>query len=96
MLKCSRCKKQLTDKEALTRKNEAGEREIICPACFEAATGVDYKTFAYRREVAKQTFFATVFCLGATVYAFIEKGPLYGAIGLVLTVLIFLFAGKAR
>ena len=96
MLKCTRCKRNLTDKEALTHKNAAGEREIICPECFEAATGVDYKTFAYRREVAKQTFFATLFCFGATIYAFVEKGPMYGAAGLVLTALIFFFAGKAR
>ena len=80
----------------MKRKNEQGEEEIICPACFEAATGVDYKTFAYRREVAKQTLFATLFCLGATIYAFVEKGPMYGAAGLLLTVLIFFFAGKAR
>ena len=96
MLKCSRCQKQLTEKEALVHKNKAGEKEVICQDCFAAAAGVDYKTFAYRREVAKQTFFAVIFCLGATVYAFVEKGPMYGVIGLVLTALIYFFSGKAR
>ena len=96
MLKCSRCQKKLTEQEALVHKNNAGEKEIICQECFAAATGVDYKTFAYRREVAKQTFFAVVFCLCATAYAFWEKGPLYGAAGLVLTALIFFFSGKVR
>ena len=40
--------------------------------------------------------FAVVFCLAATVYAFVEKGALWGVLGLVLTVLVYLFASKAR
>jgi hypothetical protein len=31
-----------------------------------------------------------------TIYAFVEKGPLYGALGLVLTVLIYFFSGKIK
>ena len=77
-------------------KNKEGQREVICRECFEKETGVDYETFAYRRESAKQVLFGTLFCLMATIYAFVEEGPLYGAAGLVLTVLIFLFAGKAK
>ena len=96
MLKCTRCGKSIEEKDALKHKNADGKQEIICLSCFEAATGVDYKTFAYRREVAKQTLFATLFCLAATIYAFWEKGPYYGAAGLLLTVLIFFFAGKVR
>ena len=77
-------------------KNKDGEKEVICPECFEQAVGVDYKTFVYRREVAKQTMFAVLFCLCATGYAFWEKGPMYGVAGLLLTVLIFFLSGKAR
>ena len=90
------CGKKLKEDEALVHKNSEGEKVIICYDCFEKEVGVDYKTFMYRREAAKQTLFATIFCLGVSIYAFIEKGPLYGIGGLIVTVLIFLFAGKAR
>ena len=95
-IKCAMCGKTLEPKLALMHKNQAGQREIICHECFEKATGVDYKTFAYRRESAKQIFFATLFCIGLTIYAFIEQGALYGIAGIVITVLIFLFGGKIK
>ena len=94
-MKCEFCGRSLTEQEALVHRKD-GAKKIICPECFEKEAGVDYKTFAYRREVAKQTFFAVIFCLAATVYAFVEKGPLYGGLGLLLTVLIFFFAGNRR
>ena len=86
----------LADKEALIHKNIDGKQEIICHDCFKEATGVDYKTFLYRREAAKQTLFATIFCLAATIYAFVTEGPLYGAAGIFVTVLIFFFSAKVR
>lgn len=95
-LKCALCGKALDEKSALVHKNPKGEREIICYDCFEKETGVDYKTFAYRRESAKQVLFATIFCILFTIYAFVEQGPLYGAAGIVITILIFLFAGKVK
>ena len=95
-LKCAFCGKSLDEKNALLHKNKNGQREIICYECFEKETGVDYKTFAYRRESAKQILFATLFCIGLTIYAFIEEGPLYGVAGIVITILIFLFAGKIK
>ena len=95
-LKCALCGKALDEKGALVHKNQQGDREIICYDCFEKETGVDYKTFAYRRESAKQLLFATIFCIFLTIYAFIEQGPLYGAAGIVITILIFLFAGKVK
>lgn len=55
MLKCSECQRDLPEKEALVNKNEEGEQRIICPECFQKLTGVDYKTFAFRKENAKQT-----------------------------------------
>ena len=96
MLKCDLCGRDLEEKEALVHKNEQGKREIICPECFEKAAGIDYKTFAYRKENAKQTLFALLLCIGATIYAFVEKGPMYGGLGIVLTVLVFLFSSKAK
>ena len=96
MLTCAKCHKKIDEKDALKRKNEQGAQEIICQECFKAATGVDFATFAYRREVAKQTFFAVIFCLAATIYAFVEKGSLYGAAGLLLTALIWYFSAKIR
>ncbi len=96
MLKCQLCGCDLEEKDALVHKTQEGEKEIICPACFEKATGVDYKTFAFRKENAKQTFFAVIFCLIATVYAFVEKGALWGGLGIVLTILVYLFSSKAR
>ena len=95
-LKCALCGVKLKPEAALLHKNEAGEREVICHACFEKETGVDYETFAYRRESAKQVFFATVFCLVATIYAFVSEGWQYGLAGLVMTVLIFLYGGKVK
>lgn len=95
-LKCSLCSKSLDEKSALLHKGKDGQQRVICYECFEKETGVDYKTFAYRRESAKQIFFATVFCIAATIYAFIEEGPIYGVAGIILTILIFLFAGKIK
>lgn len=95
-LTCAKCGKKLSDKEALVHKNINGQQEIICHGCFKAATGVDYKTFMFRREAAKQTLFATIFCLAATIYAFVEEGPMYGAAGIFITILIFLFSAKVR
>ena len=48
------------------------------------------------KENAKQTFFAVLFCLAATIYAFVEKGPMYGGLGIVLTILVYIFASKAK
>lgn len=96
MVRCAHCGKSLDEKEALRHKKKDGGEEIICRDCFKEITGIDYQTFAYRRENAKQTIFAVVFCLAATVYAFVEKGALWGVLGLVLTVLVYLFASKAR
>ncbi len=95
-LNCALCGKKLSQEEALVHKNSRGEQEIICHECFEKEVGVDYKTFMFRREAAKQTLFATLFCLAATIYAFVEEGPLYGMAGIVITVLIFLFSAKVR
>ena len=48
MLICSECGRQLEEKEALVHKAADGSKKIICPACFEKLTGVDYRTYAYR------------------------------------------------
>ena len=96
MLICRECGRELTEKEALVHTDRQGEKTIICPECFEQATGIDYQTFAFRKENAKQTIFAVIFCLLATVYAFVEKGPLWGALGIFLTVLVYLFSSKAK
>lgn len=96
MLKCSECGRELKESEALVNKNANGEKNIICHDCFQKIMGVDYKTFAYRKENAKQTLAAVLFCLAATVYAFFEKGPAFGALGIVLTILVYLFASKVR
>ncbi len=95
-LNCGRCGKKLEKKEALVHKNIDGKQEIICHDCFKEATGVDYKTFMYRREAAKQTLFATIFCIAATIYAFVAEGWEYGVAGIFLTILIFLFSAKVR
>ena len=95
-LKCALCGKKLDEKGALVHKNQQGQREIICYDCFEKETGVDYNTFAYRRESAKQLLFATIFCIIITIYAFVEQGPLYGFAGIIITILIFLFGGKIK
>ena len=96
MLKCSKCGCELPEKAALVHKDANGEKQIICQECFQKATGIDYKTFAYRKENAKQTFFAVLFCIAATIYAFMEIGPLGGGLGIVLTILVYLFASKTK
>lgn len=96
MLKCSECQRDLPEKEALVNKTDDGEQRIICPECFQKLTGVDYKTFAYRKENAKQTLLAVLFCLAATIYAAVTKGPEWGLGGLVLTILVYLFSSKVR
>ena len=96
MLKCADCGRDLPEKEALVHKDSEGKKHIICPECFQKATGIDYKTFAYRKENAKQTIFAVLFCLGATIYAFVEKGLLYGGLGILLTILVYFFSSKVR
>lgn len=95
-LNCAMCGKKLEKEEALVHKNLKGEQEIICHDCFKKETGVDYKTFMFRREAAKQTLFATLFCIGATIYAFVEEGWEYGVAGIFITILIFLFSAKVR
>ena len=96
MLNCQTCGKELAEKDALIHQSEGQDRQIICHDCFKAATGTDYKTFAYRKESAKQTFFAVIFCLAASVYAFVEKGPVWGSLGLAATVAIYFLASKAK
>ncbi|WP_173444261.1 hypothetical protein [Selenomonas ruminantium] len=96
MLKCSECQRDLPENEALVNKTEDGGKRIICPECFQKLTGVDYNTFAFRKENAKQTFWAVLFCLAATVYAFVEKGVEWGIGGIVLTVLVYLFSSKVK
>ena len=95
-LNCAKCGKKLAREEALVHKNLQGNKEIICHDCFKEATGVDYKTFMYRREAAKQTLFATLFCIAATIYAFVEEGWEYGVAGIFITILIFLFSAKVK
>lgn len=95
-LNCAKCGKKLKQDEALIHKNLEGKQEIICHDCFKEATGVDYKTFMYRREAAKQTLFATLFCIAATIYAFVEEGWEYGVAGIFITILIFLFSAKVK
>ncbi|WP_303104420.1 hypothetical protein [uncultured Mitsuokella sp.] len=94
MLKCSICGREISEKEALINQDEEGRRRIVCRKCFEEAVGTDYDTFRYRKENARQTLIAVLFCLAATIYAFIARGPLYGLLGIVLTVLVYLFATK--
>ena len=96
MVKCETCRKDIEEKEALVHKDQAGEKHIICRDCFKEATGVDYKTFAFRKENAKWTLLSVVFCLIFTIYAFIERGPMYGGLGLLLTVLVYLVSIKVR
>lgn len=96
MVECSICHKKLDEKTALVNTDKAGEKHIICQECFQKETGVDYKTFAYRKENAKQIAIAVIICLAMTIYAFMEKGPMYGALGILLTILIYFFAGKIK
>lgn len=94
MLKCSICGREISEKEALINQDKEGHKRIVCRECFEDAVGTDYDTFRYRKENAKQTLIAVLFCLVATIYAFVERGPLYGLLGIVLTILVYLFAAK--
>ena len=87
MVECSICHKKIDEKKALVNTTQNGEKRII---------GVDYGTFAYRKENAKQIAIALVVCIAMTIYAFVEKGPLYGLAGIILTVLIYFFAGKIK
>lgn len=96
MQKCTECGLELEDKDALIHKNSAGEQRIICKSCFHRLTGIDYETFAYRKENAKQTFFAVLFCLAATAYAGFTRGWEWAVGGIVLTVLVYMFASKVR
>jgi len=96
MQTCAHCGKKISDKDALTYKDEQGNPEIICHECFKKETGVDYETFAKRRQMAKGTLFAILMCVLATIYAFIEKGALWGLLGIALTVLVYFFASKAK
>lgn len=96
MVECSICHKKIADKDALVNKDKDGNECIICKECFAKEVGVDYHTFAYRKENAKQIAISLVLCIAMTAYAFWEKGPIYGAIGIVLTVLIYFFAAKIK
>ncbi|MDD6383222.1 hypothetical protein [Mitsuokella sp.] len=94
MLNCSICGREISEKEALINRDESGRKRIVCRKCFEEAVGTDYDTFRYRRENAKQTLLAVLFCLAATIYAFIARGPLYGLLGIILTILVYFFATR--
>ncbi|HJF84055.1 hypothetical protein [Megamonas hypermegale] len=96
MVECSICHKKIDEKKALVNTTQNGEKRIICQECFQQEAGVDYGTFAYRKENAKQIAIALVVCIAMTIYAFVEKGPLYGLAGIILTVLIYFFAGKIK
>lgn len=96
MVECSICHKHIDEKVALVNTDKNGNKRVICQECFKQEAGVDYETFAYRKENAKQISIAVIICLVMTIYAFVEKGPLYGALGLVLTVLIYFFSGKIK
>jgi hypothetical protein len=96
MLKCSICGRDLQEKDALIHKTKDGSQAVICPECFKKKTGIDYNTFAIRKENAKQTIIAVVVCLAATIYAAVEKGLLYGIAGLILTILVYCFASRAK
>lgn len=97
ILKCQKCGKEITEQNSLVHTDiSTKEKTIICQACFKTHMGIDYKTFQYRKESAKQGCFAVLFCLCATIYAFIEKGPIYGLCGLIATALIYFFAMKIK
>lgn len=95
MQTCAHCGKKISDKDALTYKNKQGKLEVICHDCFKKEAGIDYETFAKRRQNARGTLFALLLCLIATVYAFVEKGLLWGLLGIALTVVIYFFASKS-
>lgn len=96
MVKYSHCNRKIDEKAALVHKDASGSRRVICTDCFEKLAGVDYKTFAYRKESAKQMAFAMICCIAATIYAFLERGWEYGVIGIVVTILLYFFAGELR
>lgn len=96
MVECSICHKHIDEKVALVNTDKDGNKRVICQECFKQEAGVDYETFAYRKENAKQISIAVIICLVMTIYAFVEKGLLYGALGLILTVLIYFFSGKIK
>lgn len=96
MVECSICHKHIEEKVALVNTDKDGNKQVLCRECFKQKTGVDYQTFAYRKENAKQIAIAVVICLAMTIYAFIEKGPLYGLLGIILTVLVYFFSGKIK
>mgnify|MGYP001247055221 CR=1 FL=1 len=79
MVECSICHKHIDEKVALVNTDKDGNKRVICQECFKQEAGVDYETFAYRKENAKQISIAVIICLVMTIYAFVEKGPLYGA-----------------
>ena len=62
MIKCAHCGRDIPETDALKHKTSDGDYEVICKSCFQAATGVDYQTFAFRRENAKMTLLAVLFC----------------------------------
>lgn len=97
MLKCQKCNKEIIEQESLVHTDvSTKEKMIICHDCFNVHMGIDYKTFQYRKESAKQGCFAVLFCLCATIYAFAEKGSIYGLCGLIATVLIYFFTMKIK
>ena len=91
MVECSICHKHIDEKVALVNTDKDGNKRVICQECFKQEAGVDYETFAYRKENAKQISIAVIICLVMTIYAFVEKGLLYGALGLVLLYLYISF-----
>ena len=76
MVECSICHKHIDEKVALVNTDKDGNKRVICQECFKQEAGVDYETFAYRKENAKQISIAVIICLVMTIYAFVEKGPL--------------------
>lgn len=95
-VECSLCHKMVEDKQALVNTDEAGKQRILCRDCFKKEAGVDYQTFSYRKENAKTLTWSVLFCIAMTIYAFWEKGPLYGVMGIMLTVLIYYFGCKVK
>ena len=96
MVVCDKCGASIEEKDALVHTGKEKEQEILCRACFQKETGVDYDTFAHRKEQTKQTLFAVILCSIATIYAFTERGAIYGCIGLVLTALVYFWGSKAK
>lgn len=76
MVECSICHKHIDEKVALVNTDKDGNKRVICQECFKQEAGVDYETFAYRKENAKQISIAVIICLVMTIYAFVEKGSI--------------------